>query len=674
VSLLLLLAGGLPARLRAQVPGAKNIVINEVARLDTGDHAVELYNYGPSQLMTNWRLTYNTNWGQFAYTLPAFTLGRHGLVTVHWGAGANSATDLYTGTFIGTGLDGELLLQQSNGKGIDYLAWGNSANSLLLNSLAWDDNIPLSSSTCPLARMRDVNTRTGHDWVNDCASLSPGSLNPMQIGTRRHSGLMINEFFVGSSSQSPWVEVYNPNNFYLEAGRASLSGYTTSSWACDGYTFPWDTVFAPAGRAVVYLPGCFWSDGGYTGVGQIRLDDPAWDGLDYVSFNTPSYHYLSPDTAWNGGDIAVTGSMVMLRKGNLDADNFRDWRGAASGGEITPGWINPGQQTVIYDYDELGDESQLLARAAAGGWGNIINVTTSFTLREFKVRAVLPGTRDLVLAIKKGGQVVYYQTLATQSSAGGSYSTGPINFRVDAGAQYAFMLYASGPFSLYASANNEKFRYGTILGTDGENAYPPANGTPFAGLDATTAFMQYFYTQGGPQVFPIILPGTRATDPYSQTFSSPSGSDPLAWQLVGAGVPGLSFNAATQLLSGNPTTPGTYNFSVQATDASGITSSRGYSIVVSPAGVNGTLLRSDALATLSPTAAEKAAIFPRAPANPALPASPVEQTNFAPAGTFAHQASDYNNFAPVIFYQLDNSSGALRVSKDTANGRIVITY
>ena len=96
--------------------------------------------------------------------------------------------------------------------------------------------------------------------------------------------------------------------------------------------------------------------------------------------------------------------------------------------------------------------------------------------------------------------------------------------------------------------------------------------------------------------------------------------------------------------------------------------------MVSPAGVNATLLRNNALATLSPSPAAKAAIFPRAPADPALASTAVEQANFAPAGNFPNAAGDYSNLNPIIFYQLDNATGTLRVSKDTANSRLVITY
>lgn len=70
--------------------------------------------------------------------------------------------------------------------------------------------------------------------------------------------------------------------------------------------------------------------------------------------------------------------------------------------------------------------------------------------------------------------------------------------------------------------------------------------------------------------------------PYSTTFTANTGQAPLAWSVSAGNLPtGLSLGASTGVLSGTPTTDGTYSFTVQATDAQGFTASQAYSTEVS---------------------------------------------------------------------------------------------
>src|SRR5512140_683721 len=106
---LLTMAGFLlaAAPLAAQVAGAKNVVINEIASLSSADHAVELYNYGPDAALAGWTITYA---GNAAYTLPTVTLLRHTALLVHWATGTNTTTNLYTGFAATVDGNGQLLL------------------------------------------------------------------------------------------------------------------------------------------------------------------------------------------------------------------------------------------------------------------------------------------------------------------------------------------------------------------------------------------------------------------------------------------------------------------------------------------------------------------------------------------------------------------------------------
>ncbi len=58
---------------------------------------------------------------------------------------------------------------------------------------------------------------------------------------------------------------------------------------------------------------------------------------------------------------------------------------------------------------------------------------------------------------------------------------------------------------------------------------------------------------------------------YATTLSVAGGTVPLTWRLAsGSAPPGLTFNPATGLLSGTPTTTGTFSFTVQAVDSSAV--------------------------------------------------------------------------------------------------------
>jgi hypothetical protein len=71
---------------------------------------------------------------------------------------------------------------------------------------------------------------------------------------------------------------------------------------------------------------------------------------------------------------------------------------------------------------------------------------------------------------------------------------------------------------------------------------------------------------------------------YSQTITvtGGTGADILS---LSAGVlpPGLTFHAATGVLSGTPTTAGTYNFTITATDSVGGSSSQSYAVTINAA-------------------------------------------------------------------------------------------
>jgi hypothetical protein len=64
------------------------------------------------------------------------------------------------------------------------------------------------------------------------------------------------------------------------------------------------------------------------------------------------------------------------------------------------------------------------------------------------------------------------------------------------------------------------------------------------------------------------LPAAKRNRNYSRTLAATGGLAPRTWSVVAGSLPpGLTLNATTGIISGKPTTPATYNFTVQVRDS-----------------------------------------------------------------------------------------------------------
>jgi len=107
----------------------------------------------------------------------------------------------------------------------------------------------------------------------------------------------------------------------------------------------------------------------------------------------------------------------------------------------------------------------------------------------------------------------------------------------------------------------------------------------------TTAAKTYTITIAEPiTITPTTLPNwtVNSGTPYSQALAATGGNGTYTWSISagsGAGtlvpIPGITLNAASGTLSGTPTTPGTYTFTVTATDGT-LTGNRLYVVRINP--------------------------------------------------------------------------------------------
>lgn len=108
------------------------------------------------------------------------------------------------------------------------------------------------------------------------------------------------------------------------------------------------------------------------------------------------------------------------------------------------------------------------------------------------------------------------------------------------------------------------------------------------------AAVQFIYpgAGGGPGPLTVttstLANGTIGSS-YSQTLQASGGTSPYSWSIVsGLGnlPPGLGLNASSGVISGTPTTTGTYNFTVRVTDSVPATAQKALSIVVTQPGIS----------------------------------------------------------------------------------------
>lgn len=86
-------------------------------------------------------------------------------------------------------------------------------------------------------------------------------------------------------------------------------------------------------------------------------------------------------------------------------------------------------------------------------------------------------------------------------------------------------------------------------------------------------------------VNPASLPNGSVGTPYSQTVSGSGGTSPYTFSVSSGSLPtGLLLNSSTGAITGTPTTVGTFTFTITATDATGCTGSRLYTITIASPG------------------------------------------------------------------------------------------
>ncbi|MFN7973827.1 MAG: putative Ig domain-containing protein [Acidobacteriota bacterium] len=175
---------------------------------------------------------------------------------------------------------------------------------------------------------------------------------------------------------------------------------------------------------------------------------------------------------------------------------------------------------------------------------------------------VICGTITLSPASLPNGTIgtAYSQTI---TASGG---TAPYTFAVTAGALPPGLGLSSGGILSGTPTALGSFNF-TVTATDTDGC---------AGNQAYTIVI----TCGTITLSPASLPNGTVGVAYSQTITASGGTAPYTFAVTaGALPPGLALSSGG-VLSGTPTSAGTFNFTVTATDANGCTGNRAYSLVI----------------------------------------------------------------------------------------------
>jgi hypothetical protein len=114
----------------------------------------------------------------------------------------------------------------------------------------------------------------------------------------------------------------------------------------------------------------------------------------------------------------------------------------------------------------------------------------------------------------------------------------------------------------------------TITATDASDSTETASKTYTLTVNAAS----------GLTVTPATLPAATADSAYSVTLSASGGSGSYTFAVTAGSLPSwLTLNGNTGVLSGTPTSTGSYSFTITATDAKNVTGSKAYTLTVNAA-------------------------------------------------------------------------------------------
>jgi len=264
--------------------------------------------------------------------------------------------------------------------------------------------------------------------------------------------------------------------------------------------------------------------------------------------------------------------------------------GAVGGNPYSPAALAASGGRVPYSFILLsGSLPSPVSFNSAGTWSGTPPTTDNNGVYNFTVRVtdVDSRTADKPLSITLTG--------ATSTPLAQSPATLP---QATSGAAYDRAITATGgtPGYTWTAASFSPPGSGLSLGTNGHvtgmagtpNTYTASSLVTDSTLPTpTTNTITISVTINPPlSITTLSLPAWTVTpsNPYSQAVAISNGTGPFTFSISSGGLPpGLTLNSSSGLISGGPTSAGTFAFTVQVSDNAGATANQGLQIVINPA-------------------------------------------------------------------------------------------
>jgi uncharacterized repeat protein (TIGR03803 family) len=413
----------------------------------------------------------------------------------------------------------------------------------------------------------------------------------------------------------PAVLLPNGNVFQIGAngatGNAALYAPSTNTWVA-GPTIPGGLAADDAPAAV--LPNgdvIFAADiPPYTAPTELFSYDPTANTITPLSLPNALANQLDKDPAFSGrmlvlptGEILLSDSSGQLWDYNPSATPTTSWRPTIS--SVTYDGVSAGQQTYTLKGTQLsgldegayfGDDAQMASNypiiqltqgntvytARTFNWISQVATGSTPVTTQFALPAGLPGGTYALTVVANGISSTAIPFTFLSISPGGLSAT-------TVGSPYSQTFTASGGTGSHTFTTTGALPAGLTLSTAGVlSGIPTTTGTFSFTVTASDAAgdsnSQTYILTVNPAVTiatTTLAAWTVNQTGYSQTIQATGGTGALLLSATGALPSGLTFTQAG-VLSGMPTSAGSFSVIVQAIDTVGAASSHSYTITINP--------------------------------------------------------------------------------------------